>query len=366
MESTRLLLLSGACLVGQNILAALDGRRGGLHLSAINSVAAEPALFDFDEVFLSGNLRDDPDAFARRFGEVLATVGPHLVLPCRDDDVAFLARFAETRPASSAKFLCGASAPAEAMLDKQASWQFSRRHGLPFAPTTSCDGDASTLAHFAAEHGFPLVAKPRQGYASRGVFLVLDAAQLERLAGRGDYIVQQYLGDGDAVHDHARRVALAGIPLFHSFEAVKLSIQAFIAPDGHIAGLFATRNTMRQGRSERVARDDDPTLAALGRQCATAFAGAGWCGPLNIQCQRAPSGELMIYEYNGRCTGATAARRLLGYDELGLALEQFCGIAGRGHGEGAVPREVVRLPSSRAIDADAVARLETYGHWRAG
>ena len=53
-----ILFLSGASLVGQNILSALAGRRAGLHLAAINSVANEPALFDFDEAFLAGNLKD--------------------------------------------------------------------------------------------------------------------------------------------------------------------------------------------------------------------------------------------------------------------------------------------------------------------
>ena len=153
------------------------------------------------------------------------------------------------------------------------------------------------------------------------------------------------------------------MPLFHTFEAVKLSIQAFIAPDGSLAGLCATRNIMRQGRSERIELDADAALEELGRRCAAAFAGEGWRGPLNIQCQRAPDGELGIYEFNGRYTGATAARALLGYDEVGIGLAAFCGAA-----LPAAPTPgvavAVRVPLTRMVDAEQADRLREIGHWR--
>lgn len=363
------LFLSGASLVGQNVLASLAGRRSGLHLAAINSVAAEPALFDFDEAFLCGNLRDDPQAFAQRFHEVMDALQPCLVIPCRDDDVAFLAAQAEARPEHAPRFLCGARKPAEAMLDKAASATFAHRHGLPFAPTlaTDADTDPARLIAFATCHGYPLIAKPRQGFASRGVSLILDQAQLLRLGGRPDYILQAYLGDPEAVRAYVEACRRDGVPLFHSFETDKYSIQAFITPDGRRAGLLATRHAMRQGRSERVTLEHDPALLELGERCATAFAAEGWRGPLNIQCQHRPTGDYGIYEFNGRYTGATSARCLLGYDEVALGLAHFGGIPiETGPSSGAAAGDVIRLPVSRALDADRIAQLRRDGHWRAG
>ena len=363
------LFLSGASLVGQNVLASLAGRRKGLHLAAINSVAAEPALFDFDEAFLCGNLRDDPQAFAQRFREVMDALQPCLVIPCRDDDVAFLAAQAEARPAYAPRFLCGAHRPAEAMLDKAASATLAHRHGLPFAPTlaTDTDSDPARLIAFAASHGYPLIAKPRQGFASRGVSLILDQAQLLRLAGRPDYILQAYLGDPDAVRAYVEACTHDGIPLFHSFEMDKYSIQAFITPDGRRAGLLATRHAMRQGRSERVTLESDPALLELGERCAAAFAAEGWRGPLNIQCQRRATGDYGIYEFNGRYTGATSARCLLGYDEVGMGLAHFaCIQLDATPSSGPYPCDVIRLPVSRALETSRIAQLKRDGHWRAG
>ena len=60
MPTARILLLSGGCLVGQNVLACLAERRASLHLAATNSTAAEAALYDFDAVYLTPEVRRDP------------------------------------------------------------------------------------------------------------------------------------------------------------------------------------------------------------------------------------------------------------------------------------------------------------------
>lgn len=362
----RLLLLSGANLVGQNILAALSGIRSRVHLTAINSVAAEPTLFNFDEVFLSRGLSEEPDLFEHLFQDVLESNAPDLVIPCRDDDVSFLARMRESRPERSARFLCGSAATATAMLDKEMSWNFSRLHGLPFVETISAEASPESITCFAQEHGFPLIAKPRQGFASRGVFLVLDHEQLSQIVGTSGYILQKFLGDATAIRNYAKSVATRGIPLFHTFEPIKLSIQSLIAPDGRVAGMISTRNTMRQGRSDKVTLADDPEVTRLGELCAKVFSEQGWRGPLNIQCQRDLSGELCIYEYNGRFTGATSARYLLGFDEVGLAIETFCGATLNrlpAAGRPASPTEIVRLPISRAFDREDVDVLLRSGYW---
>ena len=74
-------------------------------------------------------------------------------------------------------------------------------------------------------------------------------------------------------------------------------------------------------------------------QCAQAFAGAGWRGPLNIQCQQDTQGTPLIHEFNGRFTGATVDRWLLGFDEVGAAIESL-------HRRGYRPRS--RCPSRGA------------------
>ena len=119
------------------------------------------------------------------------------------------------------------------------------------------------------------------------------------------------------------------------------------------------------GKSECVALEDAPDIQALGLSCARTFAQAGWRGPLNIQCETTPDGRIVMYEFNGRFTGATAARYLLGHDEVGTALSAFAGI----HIEPPMPQhnvtEVIRLPHGRLMDPQKFTQLEQTGFWSA-
>ena len=361
---SRILLLSGSSGVGQSVLACLAGRRASIRLAATSSVPNEAAVFDFDAVYLAPETRRQPEAFAARFGEVLANYQPDLVIPCRDDDVVFLAEQRLRAPALARRFLCGDAAVAAAMFDKLESARFSALHGLPFAPTLGANADYDAARRFAAEHGFPLISKPRRGFASHGVRLILDARQLQKACAQTDHVLQKYVGDADKVRQLAEEIASRGIALFHTLEETKLSIQASISPDGQVTQVFAFDNVMRLGRSESVRIVDDAHLVATGTKWAAAFARAGWRGPLNIQGHRGAGGALTIFEYNGRFTGSTAARALLGFDEVGVALRDWLGLVLAPAGP--VPaREVIMYPKGRALEPANAERLLREGYWSA-
>jgi hypothetical protein len=363
-DAHRILLLSGGSLVGQNVLACLAGWRARLRVAASNSNADEPALFDFDAVFLTPEVRRQPEAFAARFEELLACFDPDLVVPCRDDDVQFLAEQRRRRPDLAHRFLCGDATVAAAMVDKLEGARFSAQHGLPFVPSLAAR-DLGQARQFAAAHGYPLIAKQRRGFASRHVRLILDERQLERACAEPDVVLQRYVGDASAVRRLAQDIAQRGLPLFHTLEADKLSMQASIGPAGDVARVFATEHAMRFGRSEVVRVVDDAELLAAGRRWAVKFAEAGWRGPLNMQGARGADAALSLYEYNGRFTGATAARQLLGFDEVGIALCDWLGLE-----VPAIPlapaRQVVRYPAGRTLRSDDAERLRRDGHWTAG
>lgn len=362
-EPITLLLLSGGSLVGQNIIQALAARRQHVRLLANNSAADEPSLADFDEVRLAPVTADAPEALERQLLAWIEECRPNLVIPCRDDDVSFLAHLAARHPTLAPLACCGTPEIAEVMLDKLASARFSDAHALPFAATILPD-DRSALSDFATHHGFPLIAKPRQGFASRKVTILLDEQHLDAVLGHTDMIVQQYLSDPSApatLLDHSLRF---GVPLFHSLESVKISLQAFIGANGQTTGVFVTRHRMRQGVSALVERDDDPAAHALALKCAAVFAREGWRGPLNIQCQPDRDGTLRIYEYNGRFTGATAARTAMGYDEIGLALSALTGRSLLPPAAAAVTR-VTKQPFNRPDQPAIRDALLADGRWQA-
>lgn len=319
----RLLVLAAGTRVGQNILATLAGRRHGLVLIATSSVVNEPSLFDFDVVYQVPPSAE-ADAFERALLDIMDRERVDLVIPCRDDDVVFLASLRERRPELAHRLLCGSVEPARVISDKWQSAEFCVRHELPFAASMIRCGDAERVA-FVARYGFPLVAKPRRGYASLDVFLIWNEAQLHRALDQEDYIVQQFLGDPQVVTDYLASMETRGIPLHHTFEGRRHTIQVMIAPDGSVAHVICTLLVSDRRRSVWIGPDTDPSAREIGTRCAHAFAQAGWRGPLNIQCQHAPDGGILIHEFNGRFTGATRLRWLVGFDEVGPTIERFTG-----------------------------------------
>jgi len=361
-----LLLLSGGGHTGRNVMETLEHRRSELRVIATGDDPGEPALFSFDAAYLAPTLSKDAAGFETRFGELLRLEQPDLVIPCRDEDVAWLAGYRRRFPDQAHRLLCGSAEVAAMAEDKWLSHEFCVRHGLPFAPTLAveaCNESQQQIRQFVEEQGLPLIAKPRRGAEGRGISLVTSLEQAVR-AGTGGRVLQRFLGPTEAVDRFLAAMADEGIPLFYSFEGIKRSLQLLIGPSGALHGLFCTRQEMT-GRSTRtVSIDLDREAHDLAIRCAGVLAAAGWRGPMNIQCQPNRGGQLTIHEFNARFTGATGARQHLGHDELSIALSAFLGLApcAPPHPGGrSVASEALR---ARAADPAQQAVLARHGEWQ--
>jgi carbamoyl-phosphate synthase large subunit len=359
-----LLLLSGGSQVAQYVLTALDGRRDLLRLVATSSIADDPGLWRFDKVYLAPVTAKEPAAFRGRLLEIDARECPDLIMPCRDDDVVALAELAEARPHIAPRSLCGSAAVARMICDKWQAALFCDRHGLPYARSMIAGSEASP-EQFAREVGYPLVIKPRDGFGSHGVFLIENDEQLRRALERPNYVIQEYLDPPENYWAMKRTIDTDGLPLFHTLHGLKHSIELMIAKGGRVTRVFATCNA-HAFRVSRIRPNDDAATLALGRRCGEVFAAAGWRGPLNIQCQRDRRGRVTIHEFNGRFSAATAARAMLGYDEVAHGVELFTGIRLPPTEWQARPAtHVVSQLVARASHPADVERLQTDGEWSA-
>ena len=363
-KKLRLLFVSAGTVVGQKILATFEGRREGLELVGTSSVANEPSLFEFDRIHLVPPTLEDPARFERQLLEIVDRERPDLVIPCRDDDVVFLAGLRDRRPDLARHLLCGNAATARVVRDKWLSHRFCSERGLPFVPSI-VGGDSDRAAAFVRANGFPLVSKPRRGFSAQGIHLLFDVRQFERALGNEDLVVQAFLGDPTRVSDFLAELDERGIPLFHTLQGLKHSIQALVGPEGKVARVICTRNLRAERRSKWVEADDDPATQAMGRLIAEAFAAEGWRGPLNIQCQRAGDGRLLVHEFNGRFTGATSDRWMLGFDEVGETIELYTGFRFAPATARTASREVFESMVARAADPSDVDVLVRDGVWSA-
>ena len=189
----RLLLMSVGSLVGTALLECIDAMgRDRFELIGMNSEAGAVNNFRMDMCYLSPPARQE-QALLALLDDLVRRHEPDLIVPTRDDDVVALAHWA--RDHDSVRAMVGSVRMAEVIRDKWASCRWATEHGLPFARSAI---DAAGVARLREETGFPLVAKPREGFGSNGVRMLLDDEHVAVALAAGDMIVQEAI-DRDCV-----------------------------------------------------------------------------------------------------------------------------------------------------------------------
>ncbi|WP_435623599.1 hypothetical protein [Flagellimonas sp.] len=319
----KILIISVGSMVSQNILETLKNRRDSITIVGTNASPDAP-LYDCDKVYLTPLSELPPSDYSTVLSKIIEDEAPDIIIPGRDIDVIILAHLKKDFPKTHSRFITGDSKLASLMEDKWLSFQFAHQEKLPFADSIRYDLEKNEagVVDFLNRHEFPLLVKPRKGFASKSVSFVMNEDQLSNIPSDGTFIVQEYLGDRSKLLGFQKRIQDEGIPLFYSLEEVKYSMQLYIGPSKELKGSLITIHRMKNGVSEGVVAYEKNDLNELLNTYYQVFANKGWYGPLNIQLQRSEkTGEMKAYEFNGRYTGATAARYVLGYDEVGFSLD---------------------------------------------
>ena len=326
-SALKLLITSVGSLVGKNILDVLEypglSRRASLQIVGTNSVADAPNNFRCDRCYLV------PETAAADYGErvrdVLSKERPDLILCGRDADTLALSRLRAEGAGFHGALPVGTPASALIGLDKWETWQFSRRHGLPMAESfvPGRSGDAAAFDAFLDRAAYPLVAKPVQGFASRGVYFARNAADVRALAQRKGYLFQEYLGDPQVLQSYFE--SLSGPPPLYAQppRAGHYSCQTVIAPDGTVAPAFVIYVHLEYGMALSSKRVENAELDELTVTYARALAGEGVAGPVNLAFREDRHGRFKLQEVNLRNSGSTLARFILGMDELYLIARAF-------------------------------------------
>ena len=322
-----ILIISVGSLLGQNLLDTLENRRSSIRVTGMNTVGDNQRVFRCDKAYKSP-LSNSPD-FLEFLQEIIEKERPDMILPGRDYDVMALAKLVRSMPALQKLVPGGTIEAANIMNDKGESYRFAQAYNLPFAASFILgEGKAEEARVWAQRYGFPLLAKPREGFGSLGIRTICGESQLEALlhSDSEGFMLQEVLGASEEWHksiaSFSREVA-AGIPLFfHTPDANQFAGQTIIRPDGSVGEIFTSRSVMVLGRCEKTMHWNDPDFIAVTRAYAEAIADAGWRGVFNLQCRQTSHGYIGV-EMNGRMSGSTSARGWLGYDEMRTLIRDF-------------------------------------------
>jgi carbamoyl-phosphate synthase large subunit len=280
--------------LGQNIFKALEMSSLSLRLYVLDS---EP----FSAGFFGGGVpvlcprADAPGyveeliAFLRRteiaavfFGTETepVTLRPHRARIEAETGTVLMLNYADVLAVADDKYLT-ARALAEAGLDH---------------PASAAADDAEAVEALIAHHGFPLIAKPRKGSASRGLARIRSRDQLEAHLRQG-FVIQECLLPDDAEY----------------------TVGVYRCRDGRVAATTVIHRDLDFGLTYRGVIRHDAKIASYAEQVAAALGAVGSC---NVQLRLTARGPV-CFEVNPRFSSTTPVRAHFGVNEPELAIREY-------------------------------------------
>ncbi|MBN2639957.1 MAG: hypothetical protein JXR65_12815 [Bacteroidales bacterium] len=364
-----ILQLSAGSLVSQNVLDSLEGRRDKILITGLDANYRSSRIYRCDKVYISPRI--DSVDFENFLLKIIALEKPDIILPGGDHDVFFLSGLLDKYPHLSDIIPVGSIKAASIINDKALSYHFSLEYGLPFADTFVLEGSKiQDVVQWADKVAYPLIAKPRKGYASLGVKFVVNRNQLTELwkdSHGKEYILQELLVYTEDIEkyivDFQSQIKM-GVPLFAYIpDHEEYTAQTCILPNGSVAEIFTSITDMVMGKCESSMYIDDSELKNVAEKFANAISNIGWRGMFNLQLKKTVKGYV-AYEMNGRMSGSTSARALVGYDEIAILANMYCGykISPKKRYE-RMDGYISRSPSDYFVVYKNLNQLNTNGVW---
>lgn len=240
---------------------------------------------------------DDPD-FAERLLVLCHSLEIDVVVPTVDSELLPVARRREEFAAGGHRVLSPSLSTLESTLDK---WELIQLCADQVRVPASVLWSEETTPQALAEAGigWPLVAKPRRGSGSTGVYVLGSYEELSQLPRDGSQLLQELL-PGD-----------------------EFSVDVLVRLDGQVvAAVPRTRDRIDSGVAiaGRTVRDEELIAAATKVARLIGLQGIG-----NVQFRRATDGTPGLLEVNPRVPGTLTLTAAAGVDMCSLALADLLG-----------------------------------------
>jgi carbamoyl-phosphate synthase large subunit len=151
---------------------------------------------------------------------------------------------------------------------------------------------------FVQSVGYPIVAKPRQGKGSTGVFLVHNEQELKKAVDLRGYVLQEYIGT----------------------EEDEYTVGCYCDKNGKLVDMIIMKRELQQGstRTAKVINNDRirEEIAKICRQFRP-------IGPLNVQMRIDKEGRPVCFELNVRFSGTTPMRAKFGFRDVEAMIKEY-------------------------------------------
>jgi nucleoside-diphosphate-sugar epimerase len=163
----------------------------------------------------------------------------------------------------------------------------------------------------AGELNFPLIAKPKGGYASKGIIIVNSKEDIASIP--AGFVIQELALPSKT--DPNYKLYIQQIEQKINPQVSEFSIQLVYDLNGNLLGKMASFNKLNNGVPVEIIPIDVPAVWEAVDKITPTLLALGLKGPLNLQGRLTDAG-LKIFEMNPRFTGISGLRALMGFNEV--------------------------------------------------
>ena len=287
--------MSGASgVVGYGILRSLRGR-SDVHLVGA-TIYVDSVAQRFCDTFVQAPRTSDPQ-YTAWLCETIRAKHVELLIPGIEADMFHWSAHREAIVQCGARPVLNRAELIDVCQDK---WRFYL-HIRPILRLNAIDTSISTdFGELKRMYGLPFLAKPRQGYAGRGIVRIADEASFAGIADKVGtrYMLQPLVGTDDDEY----------------------TVSAFCDGQGSYSARMALKRKLSmEGYTEKAetvsVEEFDPLLTRLCQNLRPV-------GPTNFQFRK-HEGEFKLLEINPRISSATSIRCAFGYNEALMAVDFY-------------------------------------------
>lgn len=157
--------------------------------------------------------------------------------------------------------------------------------------------DTDAVEKIVKEAGFPLVAKPRMGKSSQGVFLLHSREELEQVKA-DNYVLEECIGT----------------------ENEEYTVGCYCDKNGELIDIIIMHRKLKDGSTAWAEVVEHSVIRKEAEKICKAFAPKG---PLNIQLRMDDNGKPVCFELNVRFSGTTPMRSHFGYHDVEAMIREY-------------------------------------------
>ncbi|WP_415066464.1 ATP-grasp domain-containing protein [Lacrimispora sp.] len=181
--------------------------------------------------------------------------------------------------------------------DKLSTCEWLRHNNCNY-PLYCSSNDAKGLEELIQKTKFPLIAKPRKGKGSQGIFIINDYAGLAKLKDMPDYVVQEYIGN----------------------ESSEYTVGCYCDRHGELIEIIIMHRELKYGTTFKASVVEHKQIREEAVKICDKFRPIG---PLNIQFRIDQHGRPVCFELNVRFSGTTPMRAYFGYNDVEAMIREY-------------------------------------------